>query len=190
MVKPDENKATAESQQEEKPSASNNEPPAAEKSASADSENQSEAKQGGPKESAPSEEAPATVAKNSTPSSKPTSKPAPKATVPQPAPTNSADDRLVADGEKYLYGNGTSENCTLAQKNLRAAAAHGNAKALSMLGAMYATGHCVNRDLPTAYRSFARALHQEPNNDRIQRDLEVLWRQMSADERQAAIRNQ
>ena len=41
---------------------------------------------------------------------------------------------------------------------------------------MYATGHCVGRDLPTAYRWFARALHQEPQNSRISADLQVLWR--------------
>jgi len=191
MVKPDENKAPAESDKAETPPTSDKESQTADKAASDDSQNQGEAKASAPKETAQSDEAPAAVAKNSAPPSKPVaSKPAPKAEVPQPAPTNSADERLVADGEKYLYGTGTSENCNLAQKNLRAAAAHGNPRALSMLGAMYATGHCVNRDLPTAYRSFARALHQEPDNGRIQRDLEVLWRQMSADERQAAIRNQ
>jgi TPR repeat protein len=115
----------------------------------------------------------------------------PNAATPQPAPapTSSADDALVATGEKYLCGDGTAENCTLAEKNLRAAAAHSNTRALSMLGAMYATGHCANRDLPTAYKYFAKALHQDPSNGRIQRDLEVLWRQMNANERQAATRN-
>ena len=108
-----------------------------------------------------------------------------KPTQPAPAPA-SADDQLVADGEKYLYGNGVPANCDRAQKNLRAAAGHGSSRALSMLGTMYATGHCADRDLPNAYRSFARALHLDPNNSRIQSDLEILWRQMSPDERQAA----
>ena len=53
---------------------------------------------------------------------------------------------------------------------------------------MYATGHCASRDLPTAYRWFARALHQDPGNARVQRDLEVLWKQMTPDERQIAQR--
>lgn len=125
--------------------------------------------------------------------------PAPKPTVPakpvrssatkpaqptQPAVSN--DDQLVADGEKYLYGNGVPTNCDRAQKNLRVAAGHGNSRALSMLGTMYATGHCADRDLPNAYRSFAKALHLDPNNSRIQSDLEILWRQMTPDERQAA----
>jgi len=128
--------------------------------------------------------------------------PAPKPTVPakptrsaaatKPAPTQapvSGDDQLVTDGEKYLYGNGVPANCDRAQKSLRAAAGHGNAKALSMIGTMYATGHCVDRDLPNAYRNFAKALHLDPSNSRIQSDLEILWRQMSSEERQAATHN-
>lgn len=108
-----------------------------------------------------------------------------KTTQPAPAAV-SGDDQLVADGEKYLYGNGVPANCDRAQRNLRTAAGHGNSRALSMLGTMYATGHCANRDLPNAYRSFAKALHLDPNNSRIQSDLEILWRQMTPDERQAA----
>lgn len=101
----------------------------------------------------------------------------------------SREERLVAEGEKYLYGNGVAENCDQAQRNLRNAALRSNAKAQSILGTMYATGHCVARDLPTAYRWFAKALHQDPKNDRIQRDLEVLWKQMTPGERQMATRS-
>ena len=57
-----------------------------------------------------------------------------------------------------------------------------NPKAQTLLGAMYATGHCVSRDLPTAYRWFAKALHGDPGNSRVQRDLEVLWKQMTPEE--------
>ncbi len=56
----------------------------------------------------------------------------------------------------------------------RSAPEQSNPKAQTLLGAMYATGHCVNRDLPTAYRWFAKALHGDPGNSRVQRDLEVL----------------
>jgi TPR repeat protein len=54
---------------------------------------------------------------------------------------------------------------------------------------MYATGHCVGRDLPTAYRWFAKALHGDPGNSRVQRDLEVLWKQMTPEERQLAMKS-
>jgi TPR repeat protein len=63
---------------------------------------------------------------------------------------------------------------------------HGNSKAQTVLGTMYATGHCVGRDLPSAYRWFARALHEEPQNSRISADLQVLWRQMTPQEKQLA----
>jgi len=55
---------------------------------------------------------------------------------------------------------------------------------------MYATGHCVSRDLPLAYRWFAMALQHDPGNTRLQSDLQVLWNQMTADERQIAMRRQ
>ncbi|HZQ68869.1 MAG TPA: zinc-ribbon domain-containing protein [Terriglobales bacterium] len=136
----------------------------------------------------PAEKADATPPPKSPPPAKPVRS---AATKPVPAsPQPSGDEQLVSEGEKYLYGNGVPASCDRAEKNLRTAAGHGNARALSMIGTMYATGHCLDRNLPNAYRSFARALHLEPNNDRIQRDLEVLWRQMTPEERQAATRSQ
>ena len=112
---------------------------------------------------------------------------------PSPAlasPGDSFEDRLVADGEKYLYGRGVPEDCARAQRNLQIGAKQSNSKAQTLLGAMYATGHCVNRDLPTAYRWFAKALHGDPSNSRVQRDLEVLWKQMTPEERLLAMKNQ
>lgn len=120
----------------------------------------------------------------------PTPKPKPQAKPVVPAtPVLKGDDKLVADGERYLYGNGVPENCDLAQKNLRVAAGHSNARALTLMGAMYATGHCVARDLPTSYRWFAKALHQDPSNARVQQDLEMLWKQMTPEERQLAVKS-
>lgn len=116
-----------------------------------------------------------------------------KAVSPKPSPTAPAatfEDRLVADGEKYLYGRGVPEDCARAQRNLQIAARASNAKAQTLLGAMYATGHCVGRDLPSAYRWFAKALHGDPSNSRVQRDLEVLWKQMTPEERQLAMKSQ
>jgi TPR repeat protein len=98
----------------------------------------------------------------------------------------SPDADLELAGEKYLYGSGLPQNCARAESSLRTAAMHGNSKAETVLGTMYATGHCVGRDLPTAYRWFARALHQEPQNSRISADLQVLWRQMTPQEQQLA----
>jgi len=125
-----------------------------------------------------------------------TETPAPAATskrakpkVQEPAePDTSAADALEIQGERYLYGSGVPVSCDRAQRSLEAAADQGSAKADSVLGTMYATGHCVNRDSPLAYRWFARALQKDPSNARLERDLQVLWNQMSPDERQIAMR--
>jgi len=113
-----------------------------------------------------------------------------KSKAEEAATGNTSADQLEAEGEKYLYGTGVSSNCSRAQKDLQAAAEQGSSKADSVLGTMYATGHCVNRDLPLAYRWFAMALQRDPGNTRLQRDLQVLWNQMTADERQIAMRRQ
>jgi len=116
-----------------------------------------------------------------------------KPAVVKPSPTIPAvspEDLLVDEGERYLYGRGVRPDCALAQRNLLIGARQSNPKAQTLLGAMYATGHCVNRDLPTAYRWFAKALHGDPSNSRVQRDLEVLWKQMTPEERQLAMKSQ
>jgi TPR repeat protein len=91
-------------------------------------------------------------------------------------------------GEAYLYGRGVAENCDEAVRNLKAASASGNAKARSTFGTMYATGHCVPRDLPTSYSWFAKALEAEPNNQILSKDLTAIWNQMTPPERQLATK--
>jgi hypothetical protein len=110
-------------------------------------------------------------------------------TKPKPSSAQPAEgDDQESEGEKYLYGNGLTADCGKASKSLMASARKGNAKAQSVVGSMYATGHCVSRDLPTAYGWFAKALHQDPNNRRYAGDLEVVWRQMTQAERQLALK--
>jgi TPR repeat protein len=113
-------------------------------------------------------------------------KPTPSHPAGAAAAGTSPDADLELSGEKFLYGNGVPQNCARAESSLRTAAMHGNSKAETVLGTMYATGHCVGRDLPSAYRWFARALHEEPQNSRISADLQVLWRQMTPQEKQLA----
>ena len=140
------------------------------------------------------EEANATPAAGVAKASKVAKEPA-RAREPKPTPSrvagaaaagSSPDADLELAGEKFLYGNGVPQNCARAESSLRTAAMHGNSKAETVLGTMYATGHCVGRDLPSAYRWFARALHEEPQNSRISADLQVLWRQMTPQEKQLA----
>jgi hypothetical protein len=117
----------------------------------------------------------------------------PRATSPNalklPAPAaGESGDAAFRKGEAYLYGRGVPENCAEAVKNLKAASAKSSAKARSAFGTMYATGHCVPRDLPTSYLWFALALRVDPNNQILEKDLSAIWNQMTPPERQMATR--
>jgi TPR repeat protein len=108
-------------------------------------------------------------------------------TSPMPATADTGDTDF-RKGEAYLYGRGAGENCGEAVKYLKAASAKSNAKARSAFGTMYATGHCVPRDLPTSYLWFALALRVDPNNQILEKDLNAVWNQMTPPERQMATR--
>jgi len=107
--------------------------------------------------------------------------------LPEPIAADSGDADF-RKGEAYLYGRGAHENCDEAVKYLKAASAKSNAKARSAFGTMYATGHCVARDLPTSYLWFAMALRVDPNNQILEKDLSAIWNQMTPPERQIATR--
>jgi len=109
------------------------------------------------------------------------------ANLPPPAAADTGDADF-RKGEAYLYGRGVPENCHEAMKYLRTASSKSNAKARSVFGTMYATGHCVPRDLPTSYLWFALALRADPNNQILERDLSAVWNQMTPPERQMATR--
>jgi len=103
-------------------------------------------------------------------------------------PAADTGDAAFRKGEAYLYGRGVPENCDEAVKYLKAASGKSNAKARSAFGTMYATGHCVPRDLPTSYSWFALALRADPNNQILEKDLSAVWNQMTPPERQMATR--
>ena len=109
------------------------------------------------------------------------------AKAPKPAPVAHGDADF-RKGEAYLYGRGAPENCDQAVKSLKAASAQQSAKARSAFGTMYATGHCVPRDLPTSYLWFALALQVDPKNQILEKDLNAIWNQMTPPERQMATR--
>jgi hypothetical protein len=95
------------------------------------------------------------------------------------ADASAGGDALFRKGEAYLYGRGVPKSCDQAVKYLKQAADQSSAKARSAFGTMYATGHCVPRDLPTSYRWFALALRVDPNNQVLERDLSGVWNQMT-----------
>jgi len=112
-------------------------------------------------------------------------KPAPKSQPHKPAAGVPAD--AVAEAERYIYGRGVSQDCDRGLRLLKTAA-ESNPKAMISMGALYSTGTCTPRDLPTAYRWFAMALHKQPDNQALQDDLQKLWSQMTPAERQLAIK--
>jgi hypothetical protein len=111
-----------------------------------------------------------------------------KATKPrQPKPTPAKPLDSVTEAERYIYGRGTRQDCDRGLRLLKPTADQ-NPKAMVSLGVLYTTGTCTPRDLPTAYRWFAMALHKEPDNQALQDDLQKLWSQMTPPERQLAIK--
>jgi TPR repeat protein len=98
-----------------------------------------------------------------------------------------AGQDLVAAGERYLYGRGVARDCNQALVYFREGAELQNAQALSRLGAMYATGVCVSQDRVVAYNWFSRALAEDRSNQAIEQNLNMLWRDMSARERQQVL---
>jgi hypothetical protein len=97
---------------------------------------------------------------------------------------------LVSSGERYLYGRGVPRSCDQAVSYFNAAAAKQNPQAFSHLGALYATGNCVPMDRAAAYTWFRRAYAKEPSNHYFEQNLTMLWREMSAAERQRAAGRQ
>jgi hypothetical protein len=100
---------------------------------------------------------------------------------PRTAASIQPEDKPAAEYETLAYG-----NCDHARTNLFAAAEQGNPEAESVLGTMFATGHCVALDLPTAYHWLSRAARQDPANPRIASNLRIVWREMTAAEQQQA----
>ena len=110
--------------------------------------------------------------------------PAPKR-IRKPTPATPLD--IGAEADRYIYGRGVPQDCDRGLRLLKSAA-QSDAKAMIQMGVLYSSGTCTPRDLPTAYRWFAMALHKDPNNQAVQDDLQQLWGQMTQPERQLAIK--
>ena len=101
-------------------------------------------------------------------------------------PAKVAGAELVDTGERYLYGRGVARNCGQALVNFQSAAKEENPRAMSHLGSLYATGQCVPLDRVQAYQWFSRALAADRSNTYLEHNLNMLWRDMSANERAKA----
>jgi hypothetical protein len=122
-----------------------------------------------------------------------------QASPPEPAKSNPAErlelsrsaqreEKWVAEGKNYLYGTGVPMNCDRARTRLFIAAEQDNPDAESVLGTMFATGHCVAVDLPTAYRWLSRAQRQNPANAKVAETLRIVWHEMPPEQQQALAR--
>ena len=69
---------------------------------------------------------------------------------------------------------------------LKTAAEKDNARARNRLASMYATGSCVQRDRVQAYRWLSSALAANPHSDWAQQNRDLIWQQMTPEERAAA----
>ena len=88
--------------------------------------------------------------------------------------------------ELYVSGNGVPRSCEQAVVLLKTAATKDNARACSRLASMYANGTCVSRDRVKAYRWLTAALAADPNRPGAQQDRDLLWQQMTPEERTLA----
>ena len=86
----------------------------------------------------------------------------------------------------YIYGQGMAPNCGQGLVLLRSAAQKGNVQARSKLGVLYATGKCVPQNRIEAYRWLSLALESDPASQWVSANREIIWRQMSPEERAMA----
>jgi hypothetical protein len=88
--------------------------------------------------------------------------------------------------DMYIRGNGVPKSCEQALVLLRSAATKENAPARNRLAALYANGTCVVRDRVKAYQLMTSALAADPSSAWAKENQQVLWSQMTPDERAAA----
>jgi zinc-ribbon domain/Sel1 repeat len=102
--------------------------------------------------------------------------------------TDPRQNKLLLTGERFLYGRGGRRDCNQAVGYFREAAKQYNGPAMTHLGAMYASGNCVQQNRLEAYKWFARAQEVQPNNQWLGRNMNMLWRQMTPQERASVSR--
>ncbi|HLI63687.1 MAG TPA: hypothetical protein VKV05_09825 [Terriglobales bacterium] len=92
-------------------------------------------------------------------------------------------DAPVKLANMYMKGDGVPQSCEQAVVLLRTAATKENAPARNRLASMYATGNCVPRNRVEAYRWLSSALVADPNSQWAQQNRDLIWQQMTAEER-------
>jgi len=102
----------------------------------------------------------------------------------EPPKPDPRQNKMLLTGERYLYGRGAPQDCRQAVMYFEIAARdYDNGPAMSHLGAMYAAGQCVRQDRQLAYKWFTRAQQAEPKNQWLSRNMNMVWREMTPEER-------
>src|SRR5262249_4095123 len=122
------------------------------------------------------------------------------------ATTDSANDKTTSAREKpkvapdaeakpsaallkaQQYLRGTSPNCEQGLVYLRAAAQKNEPAAAVQMSTLYSVGQCVQQDRVMAYRWLNSAHELAPGNASIQTRMDMLWGQMTSQERRQAGR--
>ena len=98
-------------------------------------------------------------------------------------PASTKPSAALLKAQQYLHGQGVRQNCEQGLIYLRAATRENDPKAAIQMGALYASGFCVQQDRVKAYQWLATASHMEPENRWIAKNLDQLWAQMTPQER-------
>jgi TPR repeat protein len=97
-------------------------------------------------------------------------------------------DAPVRLADMYIEGDGVPRSCDQALVLLKSAASKPNVRARNRLAALYATGICVQRDRIQAFRWLNSALAADPNSDWALQNRDLVWRQMTPQERTLAAK--
>lgn len=103
-----------------------------------------------------------------------------------PVPAEQKPSPTLIRAQQFLHGRGVRQNCEQGLVYLRAAAQKNEPAAAVQMGALYASGHCVHQDRVMAYRWFNSAHELQPANQWILKNMDLLWGQMTEQERRLA----
>jgi hypothetical protein len=104
-------------------------------------------------------------------------------------PAKKKPSMALIQAQNYLQGRGgVRQDCDQGLIYLKAATEKNDPAAAVQMGALYASGHCVQQDRVMAYRWFNSAHELDPANPWIQTNLDQLWAQMTQQERKQIAR--
>jgi len=88
--------------------------------------------------------------------------------------------------DMYIRGNAVPRSCEQALVLLKTAALDDNVQACNRLASMYTIGLCVSRNHVKAYRWLSAEVAADPNSRVAQQNRDLLWQQMTQEERALA----